>query len=449
MSKEVKSDVRSCVNKTETLYRSLRKEKPMKKKVLFGVTALLIVALIVPLVTACPQTPVTPEKDKIIIGMSRPLSGPLAIIGDSAFKPIYDAWIPLVNADGGVYLTEFGKKLPIETIIYDDKSDVGTMTRLTEKLILEDKVDFLWPACGTSFVFAQGPIANKYNYVLITAEGGATTITDSLYSLPYVFIGLSYSNWYQLPVFADMLAAKGAKTAYVVYMADLFGIEYSGVAGTEFGRVGMKVVGNVSVPADLKDFAPLVLDAMASGADVFCILGYPDQVLPVTGTAIGLGYNPKAFIGGPGAQFGFYHTAFGPAVEGVCGFATWNDKQTPALKELADILYTGKPEDIQDWWGHCLYWATADIWKAAVEQAGTLDQKAIRDVLATTKLDTVLGPTWFTMFGDGGGILAKECHPGEIGQWINGKFEVVGGGNWPATKLTADFIYPKPAWPTP
>jgi len=388
--------------------------------------------------------PALPEKDSIVVGMSRPLSGPLAVIGDSAFKPVYETWVNEVNAQGGVYVEEYGKKLPIELIIYDDKSDVGTMTRLTEKLILEDKVDFLWPACGTAFIFGQAPIADKYGYVLITAEGGATTIKDVLPSLPYLFVSLSFSDWYELPVFADLLAAAGAKTAYITYIADLHGIEYSGVAGTEFGRVGISILGSKSLPPNLKDFAPVILDAQASGADVFCCFGYPDQVLPVTGTAIALGYNPKAMIGGPGANFGFYHTAFGPAVEGVCGFTSFARGSSPELNTLADKLYTGKPEELQDWWGHPLYWAALDIWKAAVEKAGTLDQETIRDVLATEHFDTILGDTYFTMFGDGGGLLAKECHPGEIGQWINGVFEVVG----PTDRATADFVYPKPAWPT-
>jgi branched-chain amino acid transport system substrate-binding protein len=383
-----------------------------------------------------------PAKDKIVVGMSRSLSGPLAIIGDSAFKPIYETWVAEVNAEGGIYVEQYGKKLPIELKIYDDTSDAGTMTRLTEKLILEDKVDFLWPACGTSMIFAQAPIANKYGYLLVTAEGGATTIKDALPSLPYLFVSLSFSDWYELPILADLLASKGAKTAYVTYIADLHGIEYSGVAGIEFPKKGIKIVGSVSLPPDLKDFAPIINDAKASGADVFCCFAYPDQVMPITGTAMALDYNPKAFICGPGANFGFYHTTFGPAVEGVICFATYNDKSSPALKELADKLYTGKPEEINDWWGHCLYWAALDIWKAAIEKAGSLDQKKIRDIIATEKLDTVLGSTWFTMFGDGGGLLAKECHPGEIGQWINGKCEVVGGNI-----VTAPFVYPKPPWP--
>jgi branched-chain amino acid transport system substrate-binding protein len=385
--------------------------------------------------TAVPT--VGPSKDKIVVGMSRPLSGPLAIIGDSAFRPIYETWVPRVNADGGVYVEEYGGKLPIELIIYDDTSDVGTMTRLTEKLILEDKVDFLWPASGTSFVFAQAPIANKYEYVLVTAEGGATQIKDMLPSLPYVFVTLSFSDWYQLPVFADIMSAAGATTAYISYIADLHGIEYSGVAGIEFPKKGIEVVGLKSLPPDIKDLSPVIKDADASGADIFCCFAYPDQVLPATGTAIELGYNPKAMIGGPGVNFGFYHTAFGPMAEGVCGFTCFARGMTPELDELADILYEGKPEETNDWWGHPFYWAGLDMWKAAIEAAGTLDQKAVRDVLANEKLTTVLGETWFD-----NGLLALEAHKGEIGQWINGVYEVVG----PTDEATADLVYPKPAW---
>jgi branched-chain amino acid transport system substrate-binding protein len=390
-----------------------------------------------PAPTAAPT--MAPAKDKIVVGMSRPLSGPLAVIGDSAFKPVYETWVPRVNADGGIYVEEYGKKLPIDLKIYDDKSDVGTMTRLTEKLIVEDKVDFLWPACGTSFIFAQAPIANKYGYVLVTAEGGATQIKDLLPSLPYVFVTLSFSDWYQLPVFADIMSAAGAKTAYVAFIADLHGIEYSGVAGIEFPKKGIEIIGVKSIPPDLKDLSPIIKEAKASGADIFCVFGYPDQVMPATGTAMELAYNPKAMIGGPGVNFGFYHTTFGPAVEGVCGFTCFARGVTPELDELADILYKGKPEEIQDWWGHPFYWAGLDMWKAAIEKAGTLDQKAVRDILASEKLHTVLGETWFE-----NGLLAKEAHVGEIGQWINGVFEIVG----PTDKATAELVYPKPAWPT-
>jgi branched-chain amino acid transport system substrate-binding protein len=380
-----------------------------------------------------------PEKDKIVVGLSRPLSGWNAVIGDSAFRPVYETFTEEVNADGGIYVEEYGKKLPIELLVYDDKSDVGTMTRLTEKLIVEDKVDFLWPASGTAFLFAQAPIANKYGYVLITAEGGATSLKDMLPSMPYIFVTLSFSDWYQIPVLADILAEKGAKTAYVTYIADLHGIEYSGVAGIEFPQRGIEVVGVKSLPPDIKDLSPVIKDAKASEADVFCCFAYPDQNMPATGTSIELAYNPKAWIGGPGINFGFYHTAFGPAVEGVMGFTSFSPKQSDVAAELADKLWGGKPEDVQDPWGHPLYWAGLQTWKQAIEQAGTLDQEEIRLLLTNEKFDTVLGETWYE-----NGLLAKDCHTGEIGQWQNGLFEVVG----PKEHATAELVYPKPEWPT-
>ena len=90
-------------------------------------------------------------KDKIVIGASRSLSGPLAFFEANAFGPLYKMWVDEVNAQGGIYVKEFGKKLPVEMLVYDDKSDMGTMTRLLDKLILQDKVDFIFPPIARPF----------------------------------------------------------------------------------------------------------------------------------------------------------------------------------------------------------------------------------------------------------------------------------------------------------
>jgi len=131
----------------------------VKKELLFGVIALTLIALIVPMVGGCGPKPAA--KDKIVIGAARPLSGPLKTIGDYAFGPIMTMWAEEVNAAGGIYVKEYGKKLPVELKVYDDTSDLGTSTRLIEKLILEDHVDFLFPNCSTAFLYASAPLANK------------------------------------------------------------------------------------------------------------------------------------------------------------------------------------------------------------------------------------------------------------------------------------------------
>jgi branched-chain amino acid transport system substrate-binding protein len=430
----------------------------VKKRVIFGVVALTLIALIaVPLLTACPAeeeeevTPVVPEKTSIVIGASRPITGANASIGDAALGPIMELWKNEMDAAGGIYVEEYGKSLPIEYIIYDDATDVGTMTRLTEKLIVEDEIDILFSACGTAFISAQAPIANKYGMVLLTAEGGATIMRDALYGLPYVFVSLPFSDWYQLPVLADMLKAKGAETAYIVSIADLHGVEYSGVATQEFGRVGIDILGNVSVPITQEDFEPIIKAAQNADPDAFCCFAYPPIVLPSTGVSMALGFNPPAFVCGPGANFGFYGFSFGDpsAVEGVSCFAAANPKTSPAFAEHFAALEALVGPANQDYWGTPYYAPLCDIWEQAIVATGTLDQDAIRDYIATGHFDTILGDTYFTTFENGGGLMAKETHPGEIGQWQNGMIEIVGGGDWPATTLTSEWVYPKPAWPTP
>ena len=203
--------------------------------------------------------------------------------------------------------------------------------------------------------------------------------------------------------------------------------------------MGIQILGTKALPPDIKDLSPVIKEAKASGADAFMCFAYPDQVMPAVGTSMELNYNPKVWLGGPGVNFGFFHSTFGPATEGVMGWTTFDRDSSPALKALADKLYTGQPEDINDWWDMPLYWAGLDMWKAAIEKAGTLDQAKIRAILATQHLNTVLGDTWFS-----NGLLAKETHPGEVGQWINGVYHVIG----PVGKAHVQWEYPKPAWPT-
>ena len=203
--------------------------------------------------TTSPTSPVA-TKDKIVIGMSRPLSGPEQQIGDSAFRPIYETIIPMWNAEGGIYVEEYGKKLPVETKIYDSKSDIKTLTQQIEQLIVQDKVDFIMGPQSTAGIFAAAPICNKYEKILLTMEGGATSLKDMLPNLPYVFVPLSFSDWYEIPVLADLLASKGAKSAYVVYIADLHGIEYAGVA-IETTKRGIDVSSFQSLPPEMTDFS--------------------------------------------------------------------------------------------------------------------------------------------------------------------------------------------------
>ena len=89
--------------------------------------------------TAAPEPTAAPTvvaaKESIVVGMSRPLSGPLAIIGDSAFRPVYETWVPMVNDEGGIFVEEYGSNRRRD-VIELCQVNPGQATRLLQLLIV-------------------------------------------------------------------------------------------------------------------------------------------------------------------------------------------------------------------------------------------------------------------------------------------------------------------------
>jgi branched-chain amino acid transport system substrate-binding protein len=378
-----------------------------------------------------------PAKDKIRIGWITSLSGILATAVATTTAPAYEIWLEEVNAKGGIYVKEYGKKLPVEIIKYDNKSDVGTMTKLLEKVILEDKVDFILAPWGTAMLYAAAPVANKYKYILLGNAGGAIKLKEIMPKLPYVFSVLNMADT-QMPLLAEILAEMKVKKAALIYIQDLHGIEYRDQAVKDLKKQNIEVVINKSFPHGTKDLSPLLKEAKTVNVDAFIGMVYPDEAFLITGQAMEVGFSPKAFFLTVGPMLTQYRDAFGAkAVEGVMGGGAWNEKTSPEAKKFAETLMT-KYKGIE-YWGQLFYYSSMQFFEKAIEEAGTLNQAKIRDVMATKTFNTAMGPMKFDK------TRINMTHPGEIGQWQNGMFEIID----PGEKRTAKPIYPKPEWPAP
>ena len=115
--------------------------------------------------------------------------------------------------------------------------------------------------------------------------------------------------------------------------------------------------------------------------------------------------------------------------------------------------YASSGSQMLDFWGQPCFMAGLEMWKAAVEEVGDIDDNvAIRNVLAsynsTNPAQTCFGDTWFEVFGGGlgGGVLSYKCHTGEIGQWQSGIMETIGypgvNDDIPNHDTTASTIFP-------
>jgi len=162
----------------------------MKRKVLLG---LLVVIPVVVFLLSAPGI-AAPAKDKIRVGWVTSLSGVNAPGVMVTSGNVYKMWVEEVNADGGLFIKEYGKKLPLDVTMYDDKSDIGTMTKLLEKTIVEDKVDWIFSPWDTAFLFAAAPIANKHKVVLMGGSGGALKLKGVISKYPYYFQVLNFAD---------------------------------------------------------------------------------------------------------------------------------------------------------------------------------------------------------------------------------------------------------------
>src|SRR5690606_7643355 len=114
-----------------------------------------------------------------------------------------------------------GKKHKVELVLYDDESKAQTSAQLTEKLITQDGVSFIFGPYSSGIALATAAISEKYK--ILTLAPMATA--DSLYQrgYKYIFTNSPLSSMTALPL-VDVLATLEPKPSSVaiVGMDDLF-----------------------------------------------------------------------------------------------------------------------------------------------------------------------------------------------------------------------------------
>jgi branched-chain amino acid transport system substrate-binding protein len=205
----------------------------------------------------------------------------------------------------------------------------------------------------------------------------------------------------------------------------------------ELKKRGIEVVFARSIPFGTKDLTPILKNAKAANVDAFLGFVYPDEAFLATGQSIEINFSPKALFFTVGPFLSEYKNAFGKNAEGIMGAGAWNEKVSPAAKQFRET-YMKRFNVEPAYWGPLFFYSSCQFFEKAVEAAGTLNQTKIRDIIATRTFDTAMGPMKFE-----NGF--NTTHPGEIGQWQSGIFEIID----PGSKRTAKPIYPKPAWVPP
>jgi len=377
-------------------------------------------------------------KDKIVFGQALSLSGIIAMQAGFLEVPAIKLWLQEVNAKGGIYVKEYGKKLPVELLQYDDKSDVDTMLKLVNKLIVDDKVDFLLPPSTSAMHFAMLPLANKYKHPVITWTVASDKLLEMAPKLPYVF-HTSPPPSAHMKVGQELLEELGVKSVALIYIQDLAGIEYSGALKKYLEKAGIEVKIYNSYPFGSKDLSPLLKRIKTANPDALVAVTYPPDALLITEQSMVIDLNPKLFCLGIGGAMPMFRDKFGVSkIEGIVAFGGWNPNSTAEAKNYFDKFQKLNKFE-PDYWSASYGYATYQIYAQAIEKAGTLDREKVRDVLdKETFTNTAAGNVQFKFVNQ-----FSYNVPSYYGQWQNGVFQAIS----PKKTRAAKPVYPKPAWP--
>jgi len=379
--------------------------------------------------------------EAITLGSAISLTGKYATNGMHA-KNGYEFAIQKIKDAGGVKFG--GKCYNFNVIYYDDESKGDRAATLAERLINQDKVQYMLGPYSSGMTKAIAPVTEKYQIPMIEAEGASRSLFNKGYK--YLFAVLSTSEQYLAS--AITLAAEKAKESgkepssvkvAVAVENDPFSLDIRAGVLEDAARYGMKTVVDEKLPRDLSDMSAILTKVKLLKPDVLIVSGHSK------GAATAVRQIDEQNVKVPMVAVTHCEAAdvtgkFGAAANDILCSTQWAETLTyedPLFGTAANFNtevkaaysdYANKKVPYQ------LAQASAAVYvfKDAFERAGSLDKEALRDAIAATDLETFYGGI---KFSEAGNNIAK---PMVLRQIQDGKYNVVAPSafashpiNWP------------------
>ncbi len=382
-----------------------------------------------------------PFDDIIKIGAAVSLTGKTAYEGQMV-KQGYEVWEKWVNEHGGIQAD--GKTYGVKIIYYDDESDPVRGARLTEKLITEDKVNFLAGPYSSSITFATTAIGEKYGVITIASTANAKNIYERGYK--YVFSVLPPAPLLMAPIayMMDEMLEPRPKTVAIIPANDLFPLSVADGFKEICEELGFEVVLYEKYPPGSTDLSALLTKVKALNPDVLAGGGYTADALMILRQCKELGYTPKLFA----SSVGVFVPAFIKEIGADGNYAVEGEWWVPAMKTKDHIFGTTEDylqacrdilgEDFVANYQTAAASATVSIIQMAIEKAGTIETEAVRNALVSFDIieTACFSPVEFNEKGEN----IQWLHP--VIQIQNEEVKVV----YPAESQESAPVYPAPAW---
>lgn len=363
----------------------------------------------------------------IMFGASISLSGKYAQTGEH-FRRGYELWRKHVNEKGGI----LGRK--VEFIMYDDKSDPTTGVRLYEKLITDDKVDFVLGPYSSAVTFAVSNVTERYKQPMLAAGASSSNIWARGHK--YIFMTVAPGETY-LDGAIEIAAKRGLKRIAVIHADSLYTKTFAQVAIEKAKAAGLTVVYTGAYPQDATDVSALIAQMKAANPEVVLCGTYFQDATLISRQMSEFDVNVKILAQTVGPSLPEFNKNLGKLAEGIAGASQW--EAIPTLRYPGIDRFVA---DFQKTHGYMPTYQAAEsygameVFEAAIKKVGSLDREKVRDAFASLDVMTIFGPY---KVDDKGVQIAKKAL---LVQWQQGERKVI----WPEEIAPDRIILPMPAW---
>jgi branched-chain amino acid transport system substrate-binding protein len=342
----------------------------------------------------------------IRFGAPLPLTGALA---PEAVKQQqgYDLWADQVNKAGGIDVG--GKRMKVEIVYTDYQSNTPRAVQAAEKLLTQENVHFLFSPFGSGAAKAASTVSEKYAVPTIAASASSSQVYDQGYK--YLFGTFTPNDTLTTPL-TKIVREKAPTVKRVAILArnDLFPLAIAqemekaakdnGLQLVFFEKYAINTMDHSAALSQLKGQTPDWVFATGYINDLVLIkkqMGDQKIEAPVVTMIAGPAYQEFIDSAGKGAENISSASWWHPAVryKGQDIFGT-----TQNYVKLFQEKYKSMPDYAQ-----ASSSVAGALFQMAIEKAGTLDRKAVRDALASLDVVTFWGPV---RFGPTGQITSLE-----------------------------------------
>jgi branched-chain amino acid transport system substrate-binding protein len=391
------------------------------------------------------------------MGIPVSLSGQFQVQGRQALAGIR-AWVAAVNRAGGLLVADLQWRFPVALIHYDDASSPETARQVTERLILEDRVDLLFGPYSSVLSRAAAGVAEEYQQVLWNQGGSSDNIHRR--GFRWVVSVLSPASEYLtgLPHLVRRADPQANRLAVIRAATGAFPRAVASGVERQAAELGFQKVAHEEFDPATEDFSNILDRVEGQRPDLLLAVGRIENDLALARQLVERwgfpngskrGSKPGSQPDAPGAvalvatPIQQFQEALGPGVEGFIGPSQWESgggspqHYGPTAERILESLrqegqFTPDSSDSADYPLMQAY-AAGLVAQRCVEEAGTLEPEALRETAGEQDFATFYGR--FKIDPDSGRQIG---HSVVIVQWQQGRKVIV----WPPEQRQGELVYP-------